>query len=92
MMNEENMPIYKRVGCNHYVLGECSREFGSPSGNCVGPINCIDNLIEKVHKYEQALQRIKFEVTEEMKDTDVDTNTYGCFLEIINILNKAGVH
>lgn len=40
-------------------------------------------------RYRKALERIKYEATEEMKDLEADTNAYGCFMEILNIINKA---
>lgn len=43
---------------------------------------------EYLKKY-KALEKIEFEVTEELKETEADTDAYGCFLEILNIINKA---
>ena len=44
---------------------------------------------QECDRYRRALEKIEFEVTEEMKETEADTNAYGCFMEIINIINKA---
>lgn len=42
---------------------------------------------EYLKKY-KALEKIEFEVTEELKETEADTDAYGCFLEILDIINK----
>ena len=52
----------------------------------------LDGTEEKISlfdRYRKALEEIEFEVTEEMKETEADTDAYGCFLEILNIINKA---
>lgn len=46
----------------------------------------IKNYLGRCYK---ALERIKYEATEEMKDLEADTNVYGCFMEILNIINEA---
>lgn len=43
---------------------------------------------QECDRYRKALEEIEFEVTEEMKETGADTDAYGCFMEIINIINK----
>ena len=45
---------------------------------------------EYLKKY-KALEKIEFEVTEELKETEADTDAYGCFLEILNTINKVKV-
>lgn len=43
---------------------------------------------QECDRYLKALERIKYEATEEMKDLEADTNAYGCFMEILDIINK----
>lgn len=59
MTDKEQIPIYVKVGCHHLCLGECSREFGSENGNCVGTIKCIDNLIEQLARKTQECEELK---------------------------------
>lgn len=50
-----------------------------------------EELFKEIKCYRKALEKIEFEVTEELKETEVDTDAYGCFLEILNTINKVKV-
>ena len=39
--------------------------------------------------YRKALMKIKYEATEEIKNLEADADAYGCFMEILNIIDKA---
>ena len=39
--------------------------------------------------YRKALTKIEYEAIEETKDLEADTDAYGCFMEILNIIDKA---
>ena len=48
----------------------------------------LDGSITEAIRYRKALERIEYEATEEMKSLEANTDTYGCFMEILNIINR----
>lgn len=42
-----------------------------------------------MNNYIYALNRIKHEVIQELEETDVFSNTYGCFMEILDIIKNS---
>lgn len=46
-------------------------------------------VIDLTEQYRKALDKIKFEASEELKNLEADTDIYGCLMEILNIINKS---
>lgn len=83
-LKEENQKLEMQL-CNEY--GERD-DYNIPCKMIRDLDYGLQKEIEENDKYLKALERIEYEATEKLKALEADTDTYGCLMKILNIINE----